>query len=836
VASRRGFWHTPAVITAGCAALVVGTDPAVCPDGIDLHGHGAISLVPSDWTAGTVKVHEGGKVEPSVGSRAYMAATCTSGVFNRSQYLALKLLGRTLRYTTDLQGAGCGCHAMFYLTSMWENRDRTKCNDYYCDANKICGAACAEIDIQEANLYAWHSTLHTRDDGAGEAGGYGGGDTWTGPRDWGSADYAPGGRCIDTSLPFQVAVSFPTDANDDLAAMVVTLSQWGHNCPLTVRLSKYPGMKELGEALKRGMTPVMSYRGTDNLQWLDGRGADLQGPCAADDGAACARDAGVHFYDFSVEEGLTPEAEAASAALMQEGEQKVKVQKVLEEQKMEQEKKAKAPEFIKMPDKKEVERTKKLKEEAFRPTEANVDETEKAMPGETEESTSNKAGPATPEEPKEAGAATPEEPKEAVATPSEETEEKKQPKEEVQEKTDTATLKDEAKHAGVVEAEDHHVKHILFNLMDRFVRYDKVYCSDHLKGILKSFDVTPAWKRVKIMRQEGPELHANPGWKAPHEKDADAVIARDLCEIFCTNSQECWGCSIDCWGPQTRWCSWNAIRSCGKMMPALGFINGDVSEKFHPSGCSDVADNCASTKCCKRPGTTCYEKNKWWSGCKSNCTPGIDEADPITEQSPWTCNLQGHKTAPLPTTDYSLSAVHMSGSNASSAESPTTASVATTTTTTIAGKDASACDKMAVFIKEVDPLPFLQEGMQMRASLGGITTRGTLTTIPGEGCSPVTDDGEDSQEHSSAVAKDVQDVVVRSARHRPLFPGDDAEGFWRGALSSASGLLVVQVLVAAVCWRVKRVRSRPPRVSNGEMESYERLPLPPSAWFPDGTA
>merc|ERR1712190_104363 len=127
-------------------------------------------------------------------------------------YVAMNLLGKTMRFDVDLDNAGCGCNVALYLVSMAQNPHVSDCKDYYCDANDVCGESCAEIDIMEANTKAWHSTLHTQFDHGGMGAGLGGGDGFMGPRDWTTSQYGPGAMCIDTNKPFRLSVSFPLDA------------------------------------------------------------------------------------------------------------------------------------------------------------------------------------------------------------------------------------------------------------------------------------------------------------------------------------------------------------------------------------------------------------------------------------------------------------------------------------------------------------------------------------------------------------------------------------------------------------------------------------------------
>jgi len=254
----------------------------------------------SNASAAQVEVHSDTVLKAHMDARAYFADSCTSGSYDPKQYLALNLLGKRMRFSVDVSKAGCGCNAALYLTSMQQNEKASECFDYYCDANSVCGESCAEIDIMEANRYAWHSTLHAAWDGSGLAAGFGGGSgNSTGPRDFTASDYGPGARCIDTNKHFQVEADFLADGKDRLEAMEVTLSQIGHSCSLAMRISNYPGMPELSRALRAGMTPIVSYWSADDMLWMDGEGADRAGVCHSDDASKCG-DA-VKMFNFSME-------------------------------------------------------------------------------------------------------------------------------------------------------------------------------------------------------------------------------------------------------------------------------------------------------------------------------------------------------------------------------------------------------------------------------------------------------------------------------------------------------------------------------------------------------
>jgi len=287
-----------------------------CPGSISVEGYGTISPTNAIWdTPGKrttdVKVSsELSMIMPDLGGRTYFTDACSNGTYSPSSYSPFKLLNMTLSWTTKLSGAGCGCNAAFYLTSMHQSTNVSGCNDYYCDASAVCNVRCSEIDLQEANMHSYHAALHTGQHGDGLVSGYGGGNDEEGeadgPRNFTKAEYGPKGTCIDTAKPFRAAVSFPTDAKGKLAFMVTTLSQVGKPCNLTFTAGREgywhegrDGMEELTTALLQGMTPIVSYWKSENLGWLDAVGKDGNGPCEEDVPEDCADS--VQFYDLRVE-------------------------------------------------------------------------------------------------------------------------------------------------------------------------------------------------------------------------------------------------------------------------------------------------------------------------------------------------------------------------------------------------------------------------------------------------------------------------------------------------------------------------------------------------------
>jgi len=285
-----------------------------CPGRIDMAGVGSVSVVSSTWhapdeRAAIVEVLASNWVVPHMKGRAYFATRCAEGSYNRYEYSAIHLLGKRLRYTTDVSGAGCGCSASLYLVPMRTNPMSSQCADFYCDAGSSCGVPCEQITIQQANQHMWSSNLHLASDPKGIGATYHEADPANNTGLPGSDKYGQGASCIDTIVPFEVSASFHADDSGMLSRVEVTLSQSGRACPLVMDLKHYTahgedGLQKLSKVLAAGVTPVISYSGSKDMPWMVGAHLDGSGSCSSGDTEVCADS--VRFYDFSVEDLDSP--------------------------------------------------------------------------------------------------------------------------------------------------------------------------------------------------------------------------------------------------------------------------------------------------------------------------------------------------------------------------------------------------------------------------------------------------------------------------------------------------------------------------------------------------
>jgi len=190
------------------------------------------------------------------------------------EFFQFKLLDRTLSYTVDLSKVGCGCNLALYMVQapgldIAGDPSVGECEDdspYYCDANKVCGQWCPEMDIMEANIKAFQATPHSCD-APTSTGHYNNCD-----RNGCAAStrnipysYGPGGaNQIDTTKPFDVETTWK---NNNMitklvqGANVVTLDHG--NCGAS--------LGGMAAAMTSGMSVRMTYWGSDpgTMAWLD---------------------------------------------------------------------------------------------------------------------------------------------------------------------------------------------------------------------------------------------------------------------------------------------------------------------------------------------------------------------------------------------------------------------------------------------------------------------------------------------------------------------------------------------------------------------------------------
>eukprot|EP01012_Entosiphon_sulcatum_P009106 TRINITY_DN15044_c0_g1_i1.p1 TRINITY_DN15044_c0_g1~~TRINITY_DN15044_c0_g1_i1.p1 ORF type:complete len:311 (+),score=52.53 TRINITY_DN15044_c0_g1_i1:67-999(+) len=235
-----------------------------------------VSLSPT----GVVSIQHGGLTT--------IAAHCVL-VYQPEMFYKLSLLGRTIIYTVDLSTTACACNAAFYLSlrpayTPAQKPNATVCGDYYCDANHSCGAWCPEIDIMEANKYAFQGTMHECDPPEGnyytqcDRIGCGKNTYRTSPQ-----AYGPGANyTIDTRAAFDVSASFVPNAQGQLAQVITELRQQGRAFRMVHDDTCGTGyLASLTEPLRQGFAITASYWGTNGsrMSWLDVPPCDKAVPC-----------------------------------------------------------------------------------------------------------------------------------------------------------------------------------------------------------------------------------------------------------------------------------------------------------------------------------------------------------------------------------------------------------------------------------------------------------------------------------------------------------------------------------------------------------------------------
>lgn len=229
----------------------------------------------------------------------------------------LKVLGKVLRFTVDLSDVGCACNLAFYLISApardWNGRpspgtDRGGQPPYYCDANKVGGQWCPEIDIMEANNRAFQATPHKCDEPVN--GHYSSCDRSgceQSTRDVKIA-YGPGNEyTIDTRYPFEVATEF-LEAAGVFSGMKTSLHQSGRRVVLDHSECKAAYLGALTDALKEGMSLRVTYWGdeAETMAWMDSPTCGQQSCSGTNAGKAVISSISLEKYVWAVNDPEDP--------------------------------------------------------------------------------------------------------------------------------------------------------------------------------------------------------------------------------------------------------------------------------------------------------------------------------------------------------------------------------------------------------------------------------------------------------------------------------------------------------------------------------------------------
>jgi len=219
------------------------------------------------------------------------------GQWTPDRILPLKLLGKRFSFSVDLSKVGCACNLALYLIAMPARsidgepdpgHDRGGQPKYYCDANRVGGQWCPEIDIMEANTHAFQATPHKCDTPTnGFYGHCDRGGCSQNTRDNNPRSYGVGSSfTIDTSRPFKVQTDF-FDESGTWTGMTTTLQQ-DHRTVVLEHANCESGYYErLSGAMAAGMSLRITYWGdkADDMAWMD------MPPCSSEDCGASAGDA-----------------------------------------------------------------------------------------------------------------------------------------------------------------------------------------------------------------------------------------------------------------------------------------------------------------------------------------------------------------------------------------------------------------------------------------------------------------------------------------------------------------------------------------------------------------
>jgi len=204
--------------------------------------------------------------------------------WNPNYFRLFQLLGKTLSFNVDLSQVGCACNIALYLihgpARDWSgNPSQGACpkSPYYCDANRVCGQWCPEVDVMEANNHAFQTTPH-RCDEASATGHYSNCDRKgcrQSARSLGNKAYGPGPQfTIDTSKPFTVQTTFRGTMHSKtphFTGLTTRLQQAANELVMQHTGCSKGYLETMARAMAEGMSLRITYWGDDakTMSWLD---------------------------------------------------------------------------------------------------------------------------------------------------------------------------------------------------------------------------------------------------------------------------------------------------------------------------------------------------------------------------------------------------------------------------------------------------------------------------------------------------------------------------------------------------------------------------------------
>jgi len=259
------------------AVLLLFASPIACAcvGQIQVSGLGNTYIMSGNPTGISVS---GSRLNLKYSTGATYTAQCDTN-FDPTVFQRFYVLNKTLTFTADVSTISCGCNAAFYFVLMPaynsnQQPDPTRCGDYYCDANQVCGIFCPEVDLMEANRHAMQITPHRCTSPVGkfystcDRDGCGVNTKYLGN------NYGYGSQyLINTQNPFTVSYNFIT-SNGLLTKIVSTLAQDSRQFSITHDESNCGAayLPALTNAFEQGLVLTTSYWSGPNgatMSWLD---------------------------------------------------------------------------------------------------------------------------------------------------------------------------------------------------------------------------------------------------------------------------------------------------------------------------------------------------------------------------------------------------------------------------------------------------------------------------------------------------------------------------------------------------------------------------------------